>query len=156
MSAKTILEFHSDNADETINIGMKLGKVLRGGEIIELSSDLGGGKTTLTRGILAGLGSDNHVSSPTFKICNNYKTSKGISVFHYDLYRISDPGLIHHEISDVLDDEKSIIITEWAKVVKNILPKDTIEIDILNLGEENRKLTFKFSDKFDYLKEINK
>jgi tRNA threonylcarbamoyladenosine biosynthesis protein TsaE len=154
MSAIKTLEITSTKVEETLYFGVKIGKNLKGGEVIELSSDLGGGKTTLTRGILSGLGSNDHVSSPTFKICNNYSTSKGISVFHYDFYRISDPGLIQHEISEVLDDEKAIIIVEWAKIINNVLPEDKIEIDIINLGENSRKITLMFSDKFNYLKRI--
>jgi tRNA threonylcarbamoyladenosine biosynthesis protein TsaE len=56
------------NADETVALGQKIGQQLQGGEVIELISDLGGGKTQLVRGLAAGMGSTDQVQSPTFTI----------------------------------------------------------------------------------------
>lgn len=70
------LEIVSTSSEDTERLGERLGSKLKGGEVIELVSDLGGGKTTFVRGLARGMGSTDHVSSPTFKISNVYSTEK--------------------------------------------------------------------------------
>ncbi len=101
-------------------------------------SDLGGGKTTFTRGLVRGAGSSDHVSSPTFKICNTYK-SKKLTIYHFDFYRLQDPGLIAHELAEAIEDPGAIIVIEWAGVVKNVLAdQEIIMINISRTGENER------------------
>lgn len=70
------------SSNETEALGKRLASNLHGSEAIELVSDLGGGKTTFVRGLAKGLGSTDHVSSPTFTVCNVYKVSP--KVLHVD------------------------------------------------------------------------
>src|ERR1700694_1633997 len=98
MSANQILQFTCDSPNATELIGERLATHLKGGVVIELMSDLGGGKTTFVRGLARGLGSPDHVSSPTFKLSNVYtipvsKTPEWDRVerlYHYDFYRLPD------------------------------------------------------------------
>jgi len=146
------LEINSYSSEETEKLGEVLGNQLRGGEIIELISDLGGGKTTLTRGIARGVGSLDHVSSPTFKICNIYKAKNGLNIYHYDFYRLVDAGLIQYELQEPIEDPKAIIIIEWGSVISDVIPKKKLDINIENSGTNKRKITIKIPKDFSYLK----
>jgi tRNA threonylcarbamoyladenosine biosynthesis protein TsaE len=79
------------NADATLELGRKLARIIRPGLVIYLCGDLGAGKTTLARGILAGLGHVSHVASPTFNLVVPYKIS-GLHLLHFDFYRLREPS----------------------------------------------------------------
>lgn len=145
MSTDTMsLTFTTDSAEETEKLAERLGQKLKGGEIIELTSDLGGGKTTFTRGLARGAGSKTHVSSPTFKISNVYKGSK-FDILHYDFYRLADAGLMQHELTDVLDDPHSVIVVEWSDVVRDILPADRLKIVIRTISDSKRRIIVSYN-----------
>ena len=91
-------------SEQTEEVGSKIGTCLLGGEVILLSSDIGGGKTALVRGIARGLGSTDHVSSPTFTISKIYKSPK-LTLYHFDFYRLQEPGIINYELVEALHDE---------------------------------------------------
>ncbi len=131
-------------------IGRRIGASLRGGEVIEFVSDLGGGKTTLTRNIVAGTGSKDHVSSPTFTISNVYN-AKNFSIYHFDFYRLSEAGLMEHELSDVLDDKSNVVIVEWSDVARHVLPTDRLTIQINTTGETSRELICDFPESLKYI-----
>lgn len=147
MTTKTI---ETNNAEQTINIGVALGKCLRGGECVELIADVGGGKTTLVRGIAKGAGSKQHVSSPTFTISKVYKAPE-FDIVHFDFYRLQEAGLVAYEIEDAIYDSKSVVIIEWSDVVEHVLPEERLQITLQALSENERKLTFIIPDKLDYL-----
>lgn len=135
---------------QTLELGNILGKNLRGGEVIELIGDLGGGKTTLTRGIVAGTGSKDHVNSPTFTISNIYHAQK-YSIYHFDFYRIGEAGLIEHELEEVLSNHKAVILIEWSDVVKHVLPENHVTIHCVITHDEGREFTIHYPKKFAYL-----
>ena len=93
----------SDSAEATELLGERLGKSLRGGEVIELVSDLGGGKTTFVRGLARGAGSHDKVASPTFTISKTYVTD-GYEIHHFDFYRLNDAGIVADELAEVVGD----------------------------------------------------
>jgi tRNA threonylcarbamoyladenosine biosynthesis protein TsaE len=136
-------------------LGEALGKQLKGGEIIELISDLGGGKTTLTRGISKGAGSIDHVSSPTFKICNIYNCSNNIKIYHYDFYRLNDAGLIQYELQDAFNDPKAVILIEWGDVLAESLPNKKIIVEISKTEEKGRNLKIEIPNKYNYIEITN-
>ena len=78
-------ELKSLNQDQFLMFGQKIGQKLKGGEVFELISDLGGGKTTLTKSIVKGSKSSDQVSSPSFTICNEYKALK-FTIYHFDFF----------------------------------------------------------------------
>lgn len=142
----------SESSASTEKIGEKLARSLRGGEVLELTSDLGGGKTTFVRGLARGLNSKDHVSSPTFKISNTYRGNQ-FELIHYDFYRLAEAGLMRHELADVLGDPQTIIAVEWADVVEDVLPKERLRIHIAVTGEESRRLEFRGPASLAYLLE---
>lgn len=136
--------------ESAVKVGEKIGRSLKGGETIEFISDLGGGKTTLTRSIVAGAGSKDHVSSPTFTISNIYKTDN-FTIHHFDFYRLQEAGLMEHELSDVLDDKSNVVIVEWSDVAKHVLPADRLTIQINTTGETSRELICDFPESLEYI-----
>lgn len=118
---------------ELISFGQEIGKKLSAPAVIELIGDVGSGKTTLTRGIAAGLGVKEPVTSPSFTISKRYAFTKNdheMNLVHYDFYRLPDPGLMAEDLSESLNDDNTITIIEWANTVANILPKNRITIKI--------------------------
>jgi tRNA threonylcarbamoyladenosine biosynthesis protein TsaE len=144
------LQLQSANAEQTEQLARTLGNNLRGGEIIELVSDLGGGKTTFTRGLAKGAGSKDIVASPTFTVSKVYKTGK-FEIHHFDFYRLGDAGLAAHELHDLLNDPQIVIVVEWGGAVQHVLPKDRLTIEIAKTGEESRSLIFTYPQPLEYL-----
>jgi len=137
--------------EETEAFASSIGAQLIGGECIELESDLGGGKTTFTRGLLNGMNSIAAVSSPTFTISKRYDAGE-LTVYHYDFYRLQEPGLVAEELKESLEDPMAVIVIEWAETVKEALPRVRIHIAIhKTAGNENtRKLIINVPDKLEY------
>lgn len=108
--------------------------------MFSLVSDLGGGKTTFTRGLAKGIDSADHVSSPTFKISNIYK-GKNLALYHYDFYRLQQDELIALELADALEDPLGVTVIEWASQVPKSVPPSAITVSLLAGPNENsRKL----------------
>ena len=137
------------NAQETERLGEVIGRSLRGGEIIELTSDLGGGKTTFVRGLAKGMGSSDHVSSPTYKISNLYRAGK-LELAHYDLYRLPEPGLMQHELNEVLDDPKVVVALEWADTLRSVLPEERLRFSFRSSKNEEREIDIEYPDSLSY------
>lgn len=132
-----------------------MGKALKGGEVIELVSDLGGGKTTFVRGLAHGAGSKDKVGSPTFTISKVYNAPK-FDIHHFDFYRLPDPGLVANELAEVLGDEHIVTVIEWADVVSHVLPGNRLHINIRQTPSGARELTFRASEPLAYLLEALK
>jgi tRNA threonylcarbamoyladenosine biosynthesis protein TsaE len=129
--------------EDTMKVGIKLAQSLRGGELIELSGDLGSGKTTFVKGLAEGLGSKDQVTSPSFALKNVY--GGRLELYHFDLYRLEEPGLINHELKDALKDD-SVVAIEWAGASSDILPQDRIIVEF-SAGEGNtRKLKITYPE----------
>ena len=98
--------------------------------IIELIGDLGAGKTTLVKGLGKGLGVKESIQSPSFTVFNHYKASNNRYVHHYDFYRLSDPGIMKHDLYESINNPEAITVIEWAQSVQAILPLRRIVIKI--------------------------
>lgn len=105
--------------------------------MIELVSDVGGGKTTFVRGIAKGIGSSDHVSSPTFTINNVYAGTK-LTLYHFDFYRLFEPGIMRDELAEILTDPKAVTVVEWADIIEEVLPTNKLTITITATGETSR------------------
>lgn len=121
--------------------GEQLGKLLIGGEVIELVGDVGSGKTTLVKGLARGLAVDDEVQSPSFTISRVYSARDGLTLAHYDFYRLSDPGIMTHELEETERDDKVVTVLEWGGVVEGVLPGDRLIIKLETTSESSRKLT---------------
>lgn len=148
----TIAEIITNSAEQTEQIAEQIGKRLRGGEVLELVSDLGGGKTTFVRGLAKGLGSSDHVSSPTFKISNIYKAGS-LELHHFDFYRLGEAGIVADEFAEIIEQPNIIAVVEWGAVVSDVLPAERITITFKLRGETTRQLIISFPNKLSYLVE---
>ena len=149
--------FYVKNIEETINLGISIGKLLKSGDIICLTGDLGTGKTHITKGIAEGLGVTDHITSPTFTIVNEYDSGR-LKLYHFDVYRVSDPDEIYAIGFDDYIFSDGVSIIEWANYIEEILPNEYLHILIekdLSMGEDYRKITITpYGDKYNYIKEL--
>lgn len=111
----------------TVAFGTALSKSLTPGNIIFLEGDLGAGKTTSVRGILRGFGFSGAVKSPTYTLVEEYEFPWGM-VYHFDLYRIKDPGELEFIGFREYVNEQAIILVEWAERGIGALPKPDVEL----------------------------
>ncbi|OQA00555.1 MAG: tRNA threonylcarbamoyladenosine biosynthesis protein TsaE [Planctomycetes bacterium ADurb.Bin401] len=132
-------EIISESVEQTLEIGRKIGSLLEGGKVISLVGQLGSGKTTLIKGIAAGMGakSSQIVNSPTFVIVNEYQGR--LNIFHIDAYRINtieEFAAIGFE--DFIGPE-SIVLVEWADKVSQALEGyDLIQIRMQHKDQNTR------------------
>lgn len=129
---------------------MRIGRKLRGGEVVELVSDLGGGKTTFVRGLARGLASHDAVHSPSFTLGNQYRAGK-LTLYHFDFYRLFEPGIMREELAESLADPKAVVVVEWGKIVKDILPTDRLTVSLRATGDKSRELLFTYPKSLSYL-----
>lgn len=141
-----------ENLEQTLALASVLGQKLRGGEVIELMSDLGGGKTTFVRGLAAGMGSLDRVSSPSFTLTNQYKAGD-LTLQHFDFYRLSEPGIMRDELAEVVADPKMVTVVEWGGIVDDVLPAERLTIAITATTETGRELVFTYPTSLSYLME---
>lgn len=142
-------------------MGELLGKNAKGGEVIELISDLGGGKTTLVRGLARGMGSSDTVASPSFTIQKVYQTEKlqpetkqPVAIQHFDFYRLGEhPEQMAHELEESMVDKNSLVVLEWATVMEQMLPETRLQITINKTDDEARQLIIKCPIQLFYLVE---
>lgn len=138
------------SADQTMSLAEKVGARLRGGECIELISDVGGGKTTFVRGLARGAGSLNHVASPTFTISKVYN-APNFKIVHFDFYRLPEAGLIEHEIEEAVQDGNDVVVVEWSNIVQQVLPDQRLQVEIVTAAENSRQITFTCPAELEYL-----
>jgi tRNA threonylcarbamoyladenosine biosynthesis protein TsaE len=112
----------------TVAFGKTLANACHGRGFLNLSGDLGTGKTTLSRGLVQAHGHTGAVKSPTYTIVEPYDFGN-IRIFHFDLYRLEDPEELEFiGLWDYLDQE-ALIIVEWPERAAGVLPAPDVEID---------------------------
>ena len=128
-----------NSEQETIEVGKKIAKDLKIGDVLVLSGDLGSGKTKLTEGILSFFGLADEISSPTFTIVNEYQT-KSFPIYHFDVYRLNDSD----EFLAIGGDEyfeKGVSIIEWGEMIEDVLPEHYMKIAFeRDLRDENKRI----------------
>ena len=134
-----VYETHSE--EETLIIGKKIGETAKEGQIYCLNGDLGVGKTVFTKGFALGLDIDEHITSPTFTIVNEYEGR--LNFYHFDVYRIEDPEELYEIGYEEYFFGNGVCLVEWAELIKELLPDNIININItkdLEKGVNYRKI----------------
>ena len=135
------MEIHCNSADETKKFASKIAKKIKIGSVIALNGDLGSGKTTFSQGFAKGLGVNQHVGSPTFKLVSEYSGST-MKLYHVDCYRLnSSEEFLNLGGENLLLPYDGITLIEWANIIQELLPEDVIEIIFSRVkGEPNKRL----------------
>lgn len=128
---------------ETYELGLAMGREARPGEVYTLIGDLGVGKTVFTKGLAAGLGIKEPVSSPTFTILQEYEEGR-LPFYHFDVYRIGDV----EEMEEIGYEDyiygEGVCLIEWADLIREILPEHYTEVKIekdLQKGFDYRRIS---------------
>jgi tRNA threonylcarbamoyladenosine biosynthesis protein TsaE len=153
MSTETTWQTESSSSTRTERLGELLGSKLRGGEVIELVSDLGGGKTTFTRGLVRSTGSSDKVASPTFTLSREYN-APNFTVAHFDFYRLGEAGIVGDELAEVIGDPAYVTVVEWGDIVHDILPKERLTVRISQTADDIRSVTFEYPESLGYVMEL--
>ena len=116
-------DLHLPDTDATTAAGEALAADLHAGDVIALTGGLGAGKTHFTKGLVRGLGGVEEVTSPTFTLVHEYLTGR-LPVFHFDFYRMEQPGEVTAIGWDEYLDARGVCIVEWADRFPGLLPPD--------------------------------
>lgn len=137
-------ELVTKSPDETFALGERLGRELRGGDVVLLRGGLGAGKTLLTKGMVQALGFDvDEVTSPSFALVNLYPTEE-YNIYHIDLWRIDEGSDAAFAVGlhEILEDHNAVTIIEWAdRLGEAELPGRVISVGIEGDGDEPRRIT---------------
>lgn len=131
-----------NSQDELPDVARAIIDSLDGRNVVAFFGRMGAGKTTLIREIVALLGSEDTVTSPTFAIVNQYSTAAGSRVFHFDFYRLDKP----EEVFDIGYEEYfysgDLCLVEWPEKVEALLPEDTVTVTIETDADDDAARTF--------------
>ena len=147
-----VLHLTTSSSGETEELGAIIGSLLRPGSFLALRGTLGGGKTCLTRGVVASLApqSAHLVASPTYAIMNSYP---GITpVYHFDFYRLTcEDDIAELGFEDYFYGD-GVCVVEWSERLVELLPADILILHFEYAGDERRTITItssgQKSDKF--------
>ncbi len=132
--------YHSENRQQTVELGRRLAQKLHPGSLVLFTGGLGAGKTAFCEGIAQGLGCTDLVSSPTFAIVNYYRGPQPFA--HFDLYRLQTPEDL--DVAGFYDylDQGAVVAAEWSENFADLLAGEpAVRVDIQVTGENSRDIT---------------
>lgn len=144
MSTLTVI---SDSPAQTCELASRLARLLRAGDCVALHGELGSGKTHFVKGLAAGLGADSSepVASPTFVLLREYRGRAPL--LHSDVYRLpSSAAAVEAGLREVLEDERAIVVVEWAERVADLLPPAACHVLLRHEGSERRRIEITWPD----------
>ena len=134
-----MLTFKTNSPEETIELGRKIGKLLKKGDVIAMQGTLAAGKTTITKGIAQALNIDDTITSPTFCLISEYYGK--MPLYHMDVYRLEGgEDFINLGTDDMIYGE-GVSIIEWSEKIMDELPKKTIILKITPEDDGSRTIT---------------
>ena len=130
--------FLSHSEAETIEWAKGYARTLKSGDTVLLKGNMGAGKTMLAKGIIAGLGIPDEVTSPTYAYVNSY----GGLLHHFDCYRIvSERQAVELGFCDYFD-SGAVCLVEWSENIRGILPQNCKRVRISGSGNAEREIEF--------------
>ena len=143
------MKYISHSEKETFNFAKKFAGTLRGGEVIGLIGDLGAGKTVFTKGLAAGLGVEQVITSPTFVLMKIYQAKnkkaekQEIQLVHIDAYRLEKGSeLASLGFDELMQDASNLILLEWPEKIADTLPKPMTRISIVTNTDDSRTISY--------------
>ena len=150
MSIEKTFQIVCGELADTLSLAEKIGRSCRGGEVFELISDLGGGKTAFVRGLAKGMGTTDEVTSPSFTVNNTYTSSK-LTLEHFDFYRLDDPGLLSGQLEEDIFQPDTVVAVEWGDIVSDILPDSRVRVAISVEANDSRTIQYRFPAELSYI-----
>lgn len=123
-----MIKFVTNNTEETIELGKKIGNYLRKGDVIAMQGTLAAGKTTITKGIAQSLDISETITSPTFCLISEYEGK--MPLYHMDVYRLDNEEDFANLGTEDMIYGNGVSIIEWSEKIMNELPKKTIILKI--------------------------
>jgi len=125
--------------EETVSLGEKLAHELPARGVVLLIGNLGAGKTTLAKGIVKGRGAADpeQVASPTFTLIHEH----GPKLYHIDLYRLDEEREVETLGLDEIFEKDALVLIEWGEKFPRLMPAARIEIRLLTISDEERRIT---------------
>ncbi|WP_448374402.1 tRNA (adenosine(37)-N6)-threonylcarbamoyltransferase complex ATPase subunit type 1 TsaE [Fervidobacterium sp.] len=143
--SQSCIELGILNESELKNIAKRFSSCLLEGDIVILSGDIGSGKTTFVRGLVSGLGCNEHiVTSPTFTLMNVYSCEK--TIYHLDAYRLKNIDEIFYVLEGEIEDRDGIFIVEWGELIKDFFTEEFLTITFEHVDENHRKVSIYAED----------
>lgn len=130
--------FITNSAEETTELGRRLGIALKGGTVVAFFGGLGMGKTAFTRGLAQALCTKEEVSSPTFAIVNDYGGNPPL--YHFDMYRVETWDDLYSSGFFDFYEAGGILAVEWSENIENALPDNTIRVEFQRGEHENQRI----------------
>ena len=114
-----------------------------GRPVIAFEGEMGAGKTTLIRALCAALGVEDDVSSPTFALVNEYRSSQGVPIYHFDFYRVDSEEEAARLGAAEYFDSGYLCLVEWPSRVAGLLPPQRLLVELAVTGPESRHLSIR-------------
>ncbi len=144
MNKRTMLkEIITHSEQETRTWAQDLASGSEKGSVFLLHGDLGTGKTIIAKGIAKGLGIDEEITSPTFLMLEIYESGR-LPMYHFDLYRIDDPGELDELGFEEYWEGAGISVVEWPEKAGDRIPEKAIKIHIQWQSENERRITIEY------------
>ena len=134
------MQIQTHSPEETEAVGRKLAAQLRPGDVLAYYGDLGAGKTAFTRGLAAGLGVTEQVTSPTYTIVNEYLSGR-MPLFHFDMYRLASADELFDIGWEDYVNRGSVCAVEWSENVEDAFYGDEVVVRFEKLGPTTRRIT---------------
>ncbi len=145
------MQFIMNNLDEFNDFGVFLSSLLKENDVLVLTGDLGAGKTTLSQSIGKGLGICDYISSPTFTILNEYESGR-LPLYHFDAYRITEEDFLFMDFEDYFY-RNGVCLVEWGEIIKNLLPKNSLEL-LIKVDDGKRIVEFFGGERKDEIEKV--
>jgi tRNA threonylcarbamoyladenosine biosynthesis protein TsaE len=123
-----------------MKVGLSLGLLLKKGDFLALSGELGAGKTTMVKGIVSAFKSSEYVKSPSFTIVNEYQLKDDLKLFHLDFYRVDAAALDDIGWTEMLDE--GIVVVEWSEKIIPYIPHEALLVKLKYVDELKRDIIF--------------
>lgn len=122
------MRYISESLEDTQEIAQRIADTLVSGDVLCMYGDLGAGKTAFVKGLAKGLGVDDHITSPTFTIVNEYFGR--LKLYHFDVYRIADPDEMYEIGYEEYVYGDGVSVIEWPQLIDEILPEKRYNVTI--------------------------
>ena len=146
-------EFITNSANQTAELGKKIGSLINEPLVIAFLGGMGSGKTSFTTGFVKGVDYFGEVNSPTFAIVNEYLGGR-LPIYHFDMYRIEDEDELYSIGFYDYMDQDAILVIEWSENISESLPDDTVYIKFVSNNENSRTIEIECKKNKDFLKEL--